>query len=116
MNKTTIELDRREHIAGYGSFSHPFSQDSQSTLDALIEWSQCDENRNKRVYRHILRVEEENLDRTRYHYASEAGLSQEECAKAFEGQTKDTIVYPACRMLSRIPLCDEVYYLDIYWQ
>ena len=59
MNKTTIELRRYEnHPCGYGKMNLP-NESSSEILDRIIEWAQKPENIGQKVYRHLLRFEEE---------------------------------------------------------
>lgn len=121
MIKTTIELERRNHIKGYGTIYHngqPWRPDGDDTLDVLTMWSAA--HPDQKVYRHVVREVEERRDHLSYHYASEAGLSQEHCAALFKermakGLTGNTFVYCSA-MVTRCPQCDQVYYLDIYHQ
>lgn len=91
MNKTTIKLHCIKDTTSFvGHWGLPFSQDSQSTLDRIVEWSQSRKGKNQKIYRHIVRTEEENV-REEPHSWSVGGP-----------------VYP-CK-------CDYVIYLDIYHQ
>lgn len=89
MTKTTIELHRlKDTTAGVGHMGLLFHQDSQSTLDALVEWTR--QNSESKVYRHILfRVEENVRDEP-------------------HSWDRPEFVYPR--------KCDYVTYLDIYHQ
>lgn len=92
MNKDTIELHRTpKHWYNYGLLGgHPYTLDSQSTLDALVEWTQgWTRPSNIHIYKHLLRVEQERI-----------GVDGETDRGSF----------------GKIPYCDLVYYLDIYWQ
>ena len=115
MNKTTIELARVDHIVGYG-FIHgwPMTSD-RDVLEALLNWSQSSDGQGRTVYRHIVRSTEEHVNCSRWHYAHERGKSQEECAKLFEGVKEDALE-DNCASVHRMPMCDAVTYLDIYWQ
>lgn len=120
MTKTTIELARLNHIAGYGYVTPPWRQDSQQTLDALVAWCALPENEGKKVVRHFVRNEEHPQKVIKYHYASEHGLSDKECAKLFQdrmakGEVRNSIVHKM-GMVNRCIYCDDIYYLDIYWQ
>ncbi len=86
MQKTTIELTRiPRHWAGYGLMNQPFTNESGTTLDALVDWAA---KASCKVYRHLVRAEEERI--------GDDGTIQ--------------------RIGCDIPLCDLVYYLDIYHQ
>lgn len=94
MNKTSIELERKDHIFGYGcmNWTGPnYSKDSQDTLDFIVEWSK--DNTEKKIYRHLIRTEQQNISQSRFH-----------------------IVERSCMEDLRIPYCDLVTYLDIYYQ
>ena len=68
MNKTTIELDRiKETTVGVGHMGVPF--DGPAILDRLVEWSQQPENTGCRIYRHVVRSQDENI-RHEPHYWS----------------------------------------------
>ena len=95
MNKTTVELLRNSnHIHGYGTMISPITE--QIILDKLVEWSKanpfsvatCEEIK---IYKHMLRVVEENISETDFYNPN------------FDSSMK-------------IPRCDLVYYLDIYYQ
>lgn len=132
MNKITIELARFEHVKGYGHYGpRPYTQDSDTTLDAVMEWANDPANAGRTVYRHVLRTTEEPQQVIRYFYASENNLPQEQCASLFSVkamgkgesnpiETENALVEKMTdgvgAMVSRAPYCDEVYYLDIYWQ
>jgi hypothetical protein len=91
MNKTSVELHRIKDTTSFVShMGIPFWQDSQSTLDALLDWAQLPENAGRKVYRHLVRADEENV-RREDHTWTEGGH-----------------VYTH--------KCDYVTYLDIYWQ
>ncbi len=128
MNKTTIVLDRSKHIQGYVYIGGPsYSTDSQSTLDALVKWSALPENKDRIIVKHYVRTQEEPREGgLEYHYASENGWSQEECAKLFKERAESkraprdfegvNVLTEACSMVYRTPIVDEVHYLDIYYQ
>lgn len=112
MDKDTIELSRdKNHIYGYGLICPSEHESSESLiLDKIIEWSQIhkwsqyDEqtgeghgflisNKNKKIYKHLIRIEQENISTDRFY-------------KPFNGKNGHNL----------IPYCDRVIYLDIYWQ
>lgn len=128
MRKITIELQRRNHIKGYGTFYHdgqPWLPDGEDTLAELTRWSEA--NPTQQIYRHAVRVEEQPKATLTYHYAPEScALTQEDCARLFaerlddEGprhrfESENVIVWRGT-MVYRMPLVDEVHYLDIYHQ
>ena len=127
MIKTTIELSRTKHIQGYGRYGGPsYTDDSQSTLDKLVEWNALPGNRKKRVIKHYVRTVEEPREKITYHYASEHGLKPEECEKLFRERVRsgrelgqyenvNSLVYHQ-GMVNRMLTVDEVVYLDIYHQ
>ncbi len=118
MNKTTIEINRSpDHIQGYG-FLHGWPKTGeQDVLEALLDWSQQEENRTKRVYRHLVRTAEENTNLTKWHYAHERDKDQAYCAKLFKGKPASvTHLVDHCATVNRMSLCDAVTYLDVYWQ
>lgn len=60
MNKTTIELDRiKDTTANVGHMGIPF--DGPAILDRIVEWSQQPENTGCRIYRHVVRSQDENV-------------------------------------------------------
>ncbi len=104
MNKTTIELERNtNHIKGYGMVKDKTWTESEM-LDKIIEWSNKDDGPNlyggvrpkKQVYKHILRIEEENI-------------RENDLYIPFQNDAIRHNQIP-------IPRCDRVKYLDIYWQ
>lgn len=87
MNKDTIELERlTDFTFGYGRFMP--KETTESLLDTLIEWSRKEENKDRKIYRHLVRETDENIGET----------------MTKQGQTFSTAS------------CDRVVYLDIYWQ
>ena len=89
MQKTTIELHRiKDTTAGVSHMGVPF--DGPAILDRIVEWSQQPENTGKRVYRHVVHSQDENV-RKEPHTWNDRGF-----------------VYP-CK-------ADYVTYLDIYHQ
>lgn len=114
MHKTTIELARTPgHTAGYGFVSGwPMTSEKD-----VLEWSRAPANHDKRVYRHLVRTGEENVDTNKWTYAPEHHLSDRECAALFADKPL------SCRSLThqmgmvyRMPTCDAMTWLDIYWQ
>lgn len=94
MNKTTIELHRIKDTTSFVShMGIPFCQDSASTLDFLVEWSQRPENIGQKIYRHAVRAAEENV---------------REEPHSWSNSNAPEFVYPR--------KCDYVTYLDIYHQ
>ena len=94
MNKTTIELHRIKDTTSFvGHWGIPFAQDSGPTLDSIVEWTERPENVGRRVYRHIVRAEEENVRHEPHNWPDSSAPD---------------FIYPA--------KCDYVTYLDIYWQ
>ena len=113
MNKDTIELDRdTNHIKGYG-IMYPHSQTKwlaeANILNEIIKWSDNYKSLAtnygngaqlaRQVYKHIVRVEEENVRNDKFYIPFE---NDPEGARQCD-QTP-------------IPRCDRVVYLDIYWQ
>ncbi len=61
MTKETFELKRdTDHIYNYGQMYPPYSTDSISTMDFLVEWSKRPENKDKVIYKHYIRQMQEN--------------------------------------------------------
>lgn len=96
MKKHTIELIRRlKHIKGYGIFptvsfdSRPADSEIE-VLNRIVEWSS---GKNVSIYKHVVRWENENISTTDFY-------------------TVDLPQVP----ISKIPYCDYVCYLDIYYQ
>lgn len=91
MDKTTIELERtKNHWSNYGVILDKWTNnDSSLVLDAVLEWSKTNPEAN--IYRHKIRVVEENLAETPVVVKTE--------------QSKIGVRY-----------CDRVVYLDIYYQ
>ncbi len=113
MNKETIELERdANHIYNYGSLIEKYTE--SLLLDKIVEWSKTDKEqqvafdeeygviscRKKQVYKHILRREQENISKDRFY--------------DFKGFNDANYWYNVSPQ--KIPFCDLVYYLDIYWQ
>ncbi len=91
MNKDTIELERKKHRKGYGVIND-CSYTENDILNVLVDWSR---NKNIRIYRHLLRIEEEDMpDMDNGQFGPIGGPYTE-------------VVYPRC---------DRVKYLDIYYQ
>ena len=60
MTKTTIELHRiKDTTANVGHSGVPF--DGPAILDRIVEWSQQPENAGRRVYRHFVYSQDENV-------------------------------------------------------
>lgn len=97
MKKHTIELARRlKHIKGYGVWENPingqrFPTHEIEVLNRIVEWSN---GKSVTIYKHLVRSEEENISTTEFHTVK--------CGVPADGM--------------QIPLCDLVYYLDIYYQ
>ena len=88
MKKSTIEIARfNEHPDGYGIMWPP-SEHKQ--LENLVKWS--GDNPGTKIYEHKMFHKQENFDKYTEPYISK----------------NDTTI--------RIPLCDLVFYLDIYYQ
>ena len=91
MNKDTIEIDmRKEFPVGYGVIRATW--DESTVLHSIIKWSKS-QIPERKVYKHLTRVEFENIDMLNTY-------------KPFNGE----------REYEAIHLCDRVVYLDIYWQ
>lgn len=104
MHHTTIELTRiKGHWAGYALMTQPFTQDSSSTMGALCAWSAQPENRDQKVYRHALRIEQERVGEDGLGYKAGSEMTEEGKMMAHQ-------------LSYDIPLCDLVYYLDIWHQ
>lgn len=92
MNKDSIEIERdSNHISGYSRFTY-LEESSEEILDKLIEWSK---DRTEKIYKHKVRYVQENISDERF-YFFDGGMGR--CPKA------------------KIPYCDLVCYLDIYYQ
>ena len=92
MNKDSIEIERdSNHISGYSRFTY-LEESSEEILDKLIEWSK---GRSEKIYKHKVRYVQENISDKRF-YFFDGGMGR--CSKA------------------KIPYCDLVCYLDIYYQ
>lgn len=110
MNKETIELARFEgSIFGYGWITQPKETSEEFALNKLVEWSK---NKNVKIYSHATRRVEENLSKIKFHYACQNGGSNQEDNKR---------IYESCPRMQekgnyKIPYCDTVYYLDIWYQ
>jgi hypothetical protein len=92
MNKETLEIERYpDHISGYSRSTY-LEENSQEILDKLIEWSK---DKVEKIYKHKIRHVEENRSNERF-YFFDGGMGR--CPKA------------------KIPYCDLVCYLDIYYQ
>lgn len=60
MIKTTIELHRKKDTtANVSHMGVPF--DGPAILDQIVEWSQHEENAGRRVYRHVVYSQDENV-------------------------------------------------------
>jgi hypothetical protein len=106
MNKATIELTRiKGHWFSYNLVTPPFNDSEDSRLlNALVAWSSEIENKDKKIYRHVLRTEQERI--------GEDGLAYDHKRNIWinrEGGNYPSLPYD-------IPLCDLAYYLDIYYQ
>lgn len=92
MNKTTIELHRiKDTTAGVGHWGVPC--DGPAILDRLIEWSQEPENVGRKVYRHVVHSQDENV--------------RHEPHSWFDSSVPNPVYTHKS---------DYVTYLDIYWQ
>lgn len=92
MTKTTIELHRiKDTTAGVGHMGVPF--DGSAILDRIVEWSQQPENAGRRVYRHVVYSQDENVRHEPHNWP---------------GSNAPEFIYP--------DKADYVTYLDIYWQ
>lgn len=90
MNKAIIEIWRAKGaIYGYDFVTNPITE--TDVLDKLIVWSKEKENGRKKIYKHFTKWEYENLSEDRF-YTPEINKSL------------------------KIPYCDHVCYLTIYWQ
>lgn len=100
MNKETIELERRvKHIKGYGFWGMKEWRDNDpEVLDEIVKWS---EGKSVKVYKHTLRIVEENISDTEFYYY--AGVPS-------------AGIYDNGTLSQKIPYCDWVCYLEIYWQ
>ncbi len=85
MKKETFELSRTRSISGYGDITPPVSE--ADILDSIVDFSK---DKNISVYKHLLRIEEENISTTEF--------------------------YNVPTITRKIPYCEKVYYLDIYYQ
>jgi hypothetical protein len=87
MTKHTIEIFRDENfIKGYGWLNAPYTE--EEVLDAVAKL--CNEQ-NKKVYKHLIRHEDENISDTDF-YSPEKNQSM------------------------RIPRCHKVVYCDVWLQ
>jgi hypothetical protein len=94
MKKTTIELHRiKDTTACVGHTGIPFWQDSASTMDVIVEWSERPENLSQKVYKHIVYSNDENIRHEPHSWAN---------------SNNSGYVYSH--------KCDHVTYLDIYHQ
>ena len=85
MKKETLELSRSRSISRYGDLNPPVSE--SDILDSIVDFSK---DKNISIYKHLLRIEEENISTTEF--------------------------YSVPTITGKIPYCDKVYYLDIYFQ
>lgn len=93
MNKETLELERdSNHISGYSRFSY-LNESSEEILDKLIERSK---DKSEKIYKHKVRYVQENPSEERFYFFD--GGPEKQCPTA------------------KIPYCDLVCYLDIYYQ
>ena len=89
MEKVRIELQRdMNHIYGYSKFDY-IQKESVTVMNKLTEWSHS--NKNCRIYTHEVRIQQENVSTTNFHTV-----------------TNDPSL--------KIPYCELVTYLDIYYQ
>lgn len=96
MNKTTIEIERKDnHPAGYGQ-TYYFTSESGQILDKLVEWSKLN---NVNIYRHIVRYEQEKI--------GELGSYNFDKSWSQNDIDRDKL---------NIQRCHLVCYLDIYYQ
>jgi hypothetical protein len=99
MEKDTITLDyETKHVRGYGCLNRWWQEES-NILDKIIEWSK--EFPEKKVYKHQVRTEETNVRATEFY--------------DFKGMI-DPVEPLYTVPPSKIPYCDLVVYLDIWWQ
>jgi len=117
MNKNTIELERvKNFLSGYGRMSGNRTENDSETLDAIINWSR--KNTKAKIYKHKVRRAEENISKNKFHYVSEYGFSQEKCKQLLDSgeAASGTNCLKTRYLVTKVPYCDLVYYLDIYWQ
>lgn len=97
MKKDTIELERdSNHIKGYGILPYMDKWNNESNiLDAIVEWSR--KRKTVKIYKHIVRVSEENISKDRFYVSNHIKTIHNE-------------------IITQIPYCDRVVYLDIYYQ
>jgi hypothetical protein len=109
MQKTTVEYFRdKNNISGYSYLISPKQLSEAAVLDFLCKWSK---DKNVTVYSHSLKRVDENISKTKFYYACQGSLSQKEAEKEYNKNSlwRDKGNY-------KIPYCDWVYYLDIWWQ
>lgn len=116
MNKETVEYWRNKgSIKGYGYIFEPKILSKTSILDFLVEWCKK-KGEDIKIIDHALRKIEENDSTTDFHYAPENPcLSQEDCAKILKDKPAGSYEHNMA-MIGKIPKCDDVYYLDIWFQ
>jgi hypothetical protein len=92
MKKIKLEVERdTHHILGYTSFPKIAEDYDQKIMDFILTWSSKKENKKYKIYKHLIRYEEENISKTNF-YISE------------------------CNKNLKIPYCDRITYLYIYYQ
>lgn len=106
MKKETIEHWRNKgSIKGYGYLVQPKQLSQESILDALCKWSK---NKKATIYSHAIRRVEENIGPKIYKYFRYGGEISKKTYEAMIKEDKDSAYF--------VPYCDDVYYLDIYYQ
>ena len=85
MEKQTLEIYRKRSISRYADLLPVISE--ADVLNTIVDFSK---GKNIFVYKHIFRIEEENISTTEF--------------------------YSVPTLVGKAPYCDKVYYLDIYYQ
>lgn len=108
MKKDTIEFQRtKDFPCNYGRMNYPTAE-STEVLDKIIEWSRQEGNLNKKIYRHKLRTEQENVDNNNvYKYFTYGSAITKEDYEARKAEGRDAYF---------VAYCELVDYLDIYYQ
>jgi hypothetical protein len=99
MKKIKIEVERdNHHIMGYVSFPKIYEDYDQKILDFIMNWQNKKGNKKYKIYKHLIRYEEENISNTDF----------------YTPQSVDSLL--SFNSTLKIPYCDRVTYVYIYYQ
>jgi hypothetical protein len=106
MKKETIEHWRNKgSLMGYGYITQPKELSEIAILNALCEWSK---DKKVTIYSHSVRRVEENIGPRVYKYFNYGSEITKEEYELLKEKELGAPYY--------VPYCDDVYYLDIYYQ